>query len=227
MKVGTKSVLFGAHSLLIHPWFVALAWWKLFGFPIDPRLWLAFWVHDLGYWKAPNMDGTEGEMHVFFGARIMGVFDADVYNVWFGWKHERFARLVDRLFGKGAPNWYDVDHPKGRRTWYCFSFYHSRFMAKRYGTPHSMLCVADKYACALEPAWLYLPRVILSGEVKEYMAHRTTRSKYSGEPITEAERVELEKNTIRGWHRGMTDYTRRWVQAHRNGQQDDWTPKAS
>lgn len=50
MKTGTKSVLFGAHCFFIHPLFVALAWWKLFGFPWDPRLWVAFFVHDLGYW---------------------------------------------------------------------------------------------------------------------------------------------------------------------------------
>jgi hypothetical protein len=30
MKVGTKSVLFGAHQFATHPWFVAAAWWKLY-----------------------------------------------------------------------------------------------------------------------------------------------------------------------------------------------------
>lgn len=35
MKIGTKSVLYGAHCFIIHPWFVALAWWKLYGFPWD------------------------------------------------------------------------------------------------------------------------------------------------------------------------------------------------
>lgn len=61
MKVGTKSVLFGAHCFFIHPWFVALAWWRLYGFRgvedryvgrvslLNPRLWLCFFTHDLGY----------------------------------------------------------------------------------------------------------------------------------------------------------------------------------
>src|SRR3990167_10895950 len=48
LTIGTKSVLFGAHQFLIHPWFVAWAWWKLYGFPFDPRLWVAFYVHDIG-----------------------------------------------------------------------------------------------------------------------------------------------------------------------------------
>ena len=34
MKIGTKSVLAGARCFFLHPWFVALAWWKLCGFPL-------------------------------------------------------------------------------------------------------------------------------------------------------------------------------------------------
>lgn len=72
MKVGTKSVIFGAHSFLIHPFFVAAAWWKLYGFPWDPRLWAAFFFYDIGYLGMPNMDSIEGERHVLLGGRIMG-----------------------------------------------------------------------------------------------------------------------------------------------------------
>ena len=72
MKVGTKSVIFGVHAVLIHPFFVACAWWRLFGFPWDPRLWLAFFVHDLGYLGKANMEGPEGQQHVVLGGRIMG-----------------------------------------------------------------------------------------------------------------------------------------------------------
>lgn len=68
MKIGTKSVLFGAHAFWLHPFFVARAWWLLFGFPWDPRLWVAFFLHDLGYIGKPNMDGPEGEQHVQWGA---------------------------------------------------------------------------------------------------------------------------------------------------------------
>ncbi|WP_156133229.1 hypothetical protein [Lacinutrix sp. Hel_I_90] len=74
MKIGTKSVLFGAHCFFLHPFFVARAWTKLYGFPLDPRLWIAFFVHDLGYLGKPNMDGEEGETHVELGAKIMRIF---------------------------------------------------------------------------------------------------------------------------------------------------------
>lgn len=71
MKIGTKSVLFGAHCFFLHPWFVAWGWWRLYGFPFDPRLWVAFLVHDIGYLGKPNMDGEEGEKHPLTGGAIM------------------------------------------------------------------------------------------------------------------------------------------------------------
>jgi len=88
MKVGTKSVLYGAHCFFLHPWFVAAAWWKLYGFPWDPRLWIAFFVHDLGYLGKPNMDGPEGERHVELGARIMRIFGQRWYD--FSLYHSRY-----------------------------------------------------------------------------------------------------------------------------------------
>jgi len=72
MRVGTKSVIFGVHSILVHPFFVAYAWSRLFGFPWDPRLWVAFLVHDLGYIGKANMESSEGQQHVVVGGRIMG-----------------------------------------------------------------------------------------------------------------------------------------------------------
>lgn len=97
LSVGTKSVLFGAHCFLLHPFFVAWAWWNLYGFPWDPRLWVAFFVHDLGYWGKPNMDGDEGELHPYWGANLMGFlfgkkwFDFTLY-------HSRF--LAKKLGGQ-------------------------------------------------------------------------------------------------------------------------------
>jgi hypothetical protein len=74
VKLGTRSLLFGAHQFILHPLFVAIAWTRLNGFPIDPRLWLAFGIHDIGYFELPNMDGPEGKRHVERGARIMSIF---------------------------------------------------------------------------------------------------------------------------------------------------------
>ena len=49
MRLGTKSLLFGAHCFFVHPFCVLLAWIKMYGFPFDPRIWIAILVHDSGY----------------------------------------------------------------------------------------------------------------------------------------------------------------------------------
>lgn len=71
MTIGTRSVLFGAHCFFLHPFFSATAWIQLYGIPRDPRIWVAFFVHDLGYLGKRNIDGPEGEEHVRLGAAIM------------------------------------------------------------------------------------------------------------------------------------------------------------
>lgn len=96
MRIGTKSVLFGVHQFALHPWFVAVAWWKLYGFPWDPRLWVAFFVHDLGYLGKQNMDGREGETHPILGATIMHLFDWRKDEV--TWMH--FSLLHSRYYAK-------------------------------------------------------------------------------------------------------------------------------
>jgi hypothetical protein len=92
MKIGTKSLLFGAHQVVLHPLFLALAWWRLYGFPWDPRLWVAFIVHDWGYWSKPNMDGDEGQRHPDLGGRIMARL--------FGPAWGDFTRLHSRYYAK-------------------------------------------------------------------------------------------------------------------------------
>ena len=113
MNLGTKSVLFGAHCFFLHPLFVAWAWWRLYGFPWDPRLWVAFFIHDLGYWGSPNMDGPEGERHPEWAMKVM-----------FRW-FDRIgvvSTLLDGFFGF-----------KGNDYWSRFVLYHSRFYGKKHG----------------------------------------------------------------------------------------------
>ncbi len=180
MKIGTKSVLFGAHCFFLHPWFVAWGWWKLYGFPFDPRLWVAFAVHDFGYFGKPNMDGKEGEAHVEFGAKVMAF-----------------------IFGQ---------------KWGDFCRYHSRFYAKKDGRNPSLLCIADKLAITLTPAWLYLPMVNWTGEIKEYMAMsvQNGNTKYAF--------MSIDHKSQREWYANMQAYLVRWVAEHKDGKEDTWTP---
>lgn len=199
MQVGTKSVLFGAHCFFLHPWFVAWAWWRLYGFPWDLRLWVAFIVHDLGYIGKPNMDGTEGEMHPYLGAWLMTrMFDRG-YRPKYG--------IV--LFGQ----------------WGKFALLHSRYYAKTLGLQPSRLCVAGKLAIALTPGWLYLPMVRATGEIREYMAHAKHRL-VGNEQVSADERRRIMSGQERDWYEGVQDYCRRWAYAHRDGAVDTWTSDA-
>lgn len=236
VNIGTRSVLFGAHCFFLHPWFVAQAWRQLYGFPWDPRLWIAFFVHDLGYWGKPNMDGEEGELHPMWGAQVMGfLFDQD----WYSWKWMTpVAKLLNMLFGP-CPDFPTIPHIKGNfpdeakaellglmttlaggelkpvnRTWYCFVFYHSRFLAKRYDTHYSKLCVADKLAIALTPGWLYLPMTRLTREIEEYMS----------QPKHIREVGEHLQDVV--WYTSTQAHMRKWAMTHKDGIQDNWTPSS-
>jgi hypothetical protein len=180
MKVGTKSVLFGVHAILIHPFFVAWAWSRLYGFPWDPMLWVAFLVHDLGYIGKADMEGPEGQQHVVLGGRIMG------------W-----------LFG---PEWRD------------FTLCHSRHWAENVGKGYSKLCLADKLAFVLTPAWLYIPMARLSGELREYM--RVSGERQLGGRVSNFELSLLKSRNPQVWLEGLKLYTRRWIEQHRDGFQD-------
>jgi len=177
MKVGTKSVVFGVHAILVHPFFVAWAWSRLYGFPWDPRLWVSFLVHDLGYIGKADMEGPEGQQHVVLGGRIMG------------W-----------LFG---PEWRD------------FTLCHSRHWAESVGKGYSKLCLADKLAFVLTPAWLYIPMARLSGELREYM--RVSGERQLGGRVSNFELSLLKSRDPRVWLEGLKLYTRRWIEQHRDG----------
>jgi len=88
MHMGTKSLLFGYHQLLLHPLFVWAGWLKLYGWTWDPRVVLAFFVHDIGYFGKPNMDGLEGKQHPF----LLGFAVGTVLLSW---------AFVHSIFGAG------------------------------------------------------------------------------------------------------------------------------
>lgn len=107
MRTGTKSVLFGVHQFLLHPLLIALGWRREYGWRrvsigagvtthlLDPCLWLAFVVHDLGYLGKPNMDGEEGEAHPMFGARVMGDLFGEVWGDFVLLHSRYYAKRLD------------------------------------------------------------------------------------------------------------------------------------
>lgn len=69
MNIGTKSLLYGAHQVVIHPIFVLIGWVWLFGLPSVGEL-IAIIIHDWGYFRKPNMDGEEGRTHPETAAKM-------------------------------------------------------------------------------------------------------------------------------------------------------------
>jgi hypothetical protein len=179
--------------------FVWRAWWKLYGFPRDPRLYIAFFVHDLGYLFRPNMDGKEGEWHPMLGSNIMARLFDWPYSRW----SQPIAEFCDRHWG--------VD-PQGMN-WGSFALYHSRYLAKAIGHPVSKLCFADKLATARTPSWLYLPMVTATGEIREYLKNAQTADSHWKPTGYDKKR----------WHAQLCDYMHKWVEEHKDGRADEWT----
>jgi hypothetical protein len=113
------------------------------------------------------------------------------------------ARIMGSLFG---PAWEDE----------CLR--HSRYWSRRIGLPISRLCLADKMAFALTPAWLYLPMTKWTGELREYMMR--SRQRQAGDnSFTSQEEMLVRSEVPEEWLRGLQSYTLRWVERHR----DQWT----
>lgn len=157
MRMGTKSLLFGAHAFWLHPILVWIGWVKTFGFrrvyyrplvasraisvhAMHPMLWVACIVHDWGYFGKPNMDGPEGQEHPQLGMNI-------VY------------RLCKML------------RMRSKSTWAVFTGAHSGSFCKRRlnNIPTSPLYYPDKLALVYHPAILYVLGCWWSGELDEYV----------------------------------------------------------
>ena len=96
---------------------------------------------------------------------------------------------------------------------------HSRYWSRRMDLPISRLCLADKLAFALAPAWLYLPMARWTGELDEYMMR--SRERQAGDSAFTAEEARLIRSAnSEEWLRGLQSYTLRWVDRHR----DQWAP---
>lgn len=150
MKVGTKSLLFGVHNVVWHPWTVIRAWRHLYGrWPtLDEAI--CIFVHDWGYWGCSNMDGAEGRRHPETGAAWAFVLVA--------LRHWLCCRAEETL-GKRA------EAAEG------MTLYHSSHYARLNGTQPSALYLPDKVSILFEPRWFYLLRARLSGEIYEYIGN--------------------------------------------------------
>ncbi len=72
MKKGTKSLLFGVHQFIWHPFTVWRAWRILYGSNPSWRECVCIVIHDWGYIGCENMDDEKGELHPYWAANVAG-----------------------------------------------------------------------------------------------------------------------------------------------------------
>jgi len=153
MKIGTRSLLFGCHQFLWHPFTVALAYRKLFRCWPDLEGWLCILFHDIGYWGCADIDGKEGKLHPLPGAHFVGTL----------------MHGLNRLRGH---RWFYSRTCGIDAALRCVL--HSRSVAIENNMAPSDICWADKYVVCIEPEWFYLFRTWLSGEAKEFAQNAIT-----------------------------------------------------
>lgn len=147
LKRGTKSILFGVHQFLWHPFTIWRAWRYLYKRNPTAYELIAIFCHDLGYWGKPYMDSPEGQTHPEGGATIA----------------MHLAYWLARVRGRSR----DTATVIGIRV-YRLSLFHSTHYAQKKNAPVSALYLPDKVCILFDPKWFYLLRGKWSGEVYEY-----------------------------------------------------------
>lgn len=167
MKIGTRTLLFGVHQFLWHPFTVWRAWRWLYGSNPSWMELVAIFCHDLGYVGKPNLDGPEGRTHPDGGAALT----------------ERIVRFLHPLLGDRSWKKYRRPAYVAGRSAFWFSRLHSREYAKQLNETPSLLCWADKACILFDPPKFYLLRARLSGELEEF---KTNAEPHLGKTTDEA-----------------------------------------
>lgn len=87
---GTRTLLFGVHHWLWHPYTVYRAWCTLYGTPTWQEC-VCIAVHDLGYWQCHDIDEEDGALHPIVSARHVEWLDRS-YNT--TGDHHHYHNLV-------------------------------------------------------------------------------------------------------------------------------------
>lgn len=164
MKIGTKSVLFGVHQFLFHPLTVALSWRQLYSKWPCWWEWVAIVTHDLGYIGCPEMDGPIGRQHPVKGAHYAEVLTRWIAATYVVCRHP--VRMAMDLSFQMQAMMAISDTAEASRD---LALGHSRFYAQAAGRDVSELFRPDKLCVRFDPAWFYILRATLSGEIWEYM----------------------------------------------------------
>lgn len=82
MPLGTKTLLFGVHQALIHPFLVFISWLCLYRHLPTWRECICIFIHDWGYWGMKSLKCSTGDTHPEYGAKLA--------EKWFGPQYRDF-----------------------------------------------------------------------------------------------------------------------------------------
>lgn len=94
MRIGTKTLLFGGHQVLLHPLLVVMAWRRLYHCWPSWKEMVCIAIHDWGYWGKPDIDGEQGERHPMWAAKQVGKWWGHAYFLLVAY-HSRFLARQD------------------------------------------------------------------------------------------------------------------------------------
>lgn len=165
-------------------------------------------MHDIGYWGCEKMDDEKGELHPIAGAELMHKWFDKPKQIQLTYEKEigEWKKVYRKMYGLKFEATIFIPN-----TWYDFTLYHSRFLAKKAGAQYSKLCVADKYASILYPWWLYKILGNLSGEIHEYVTG-AGNGKYASETGI--------ADTQREWWDEFKKYMAMWVVEYKDIKKD-------
>lgn len=166
MTRGTKSILFGVHQFIWHPFTVWRAWRYLYKQNPGWVYLICIFCHDLGYWGKPNMDGKEGQTHPEGGAKI----------AWY------LVYWACRLLGYSVSDCLDYAD-----TAHDICLCHSTHYAQAKALSVSSLYLPDKVCVLFDPPWFYKLRARLSGELAEYVDNANEKMESDWGPFYSAD----------------------------------------
>lgn len=146
-------MIYGGHQFCLHSIFTLYSWHKLYGVPSWQEV-VCICCHDLGY-ATMKCKSLDGE-------------DGKLHP-------EGGAKIADWII--------NLISPQKNHDCYDFCLYHSRSYANQHGVEFSALCVADKYTSVVQPKWLVLPLMVLSGEIKEFVDNGLTSDNIHFRPL--------------------------------------------
>lgn len=163
MKLGSRSLLFGVHQVIIHPLLVYIAWVVLYRSLPSFKETVGILVHDWGYWGVEDLKGETGDRHPERGAHLM--------RKWFGPEWGTFILGHSTFYVARSVQ------ANGMADWMLNGLAEANLAINGIPLPTapSKLMAPDKYWHCMVPLWFYKLLSVPTGEFRYYRSLQHAR----------------------------------------------------